>query len=185
MNDIIGNKYNLLTVLKFYGRKLIRTNPKTRYRYFYECLCDCGNTMTTTRDNLLQQHTKSCGCLKRKCGNENKCWRGCGELSLRKWTDIKNKAFERNLIFNITINEAWDKFVKQDGKCALTGQKISFGKKAFSKHTASLDRIDNMRGYESDNIQWLHKDINWMKGTFTTERFVELCKLVAEGNYVT
>lgn len=33
-----------------------------------------------------------------------------------------------------------------------------------------------------DNLQWLHRDINWMKGVFDTERFIELCKMVALNN---
>ena len=69
------------------------------------------------------------------------------------------------------------KFQEQGGKCALTGIPLTF----HPERTASLDRIDNELGYERGNIQWLHKDINWMKGTFSPERFIELCRLVAAG----
>ena len=45
--------------------------------------------------------------------------------------------------------------------------------------SASLDRIDNTKGYVAGNVQWLHKDINWMKGRFTQPRFLALCRAVA------
>ncbi len=62
--------------------------------------------------------------------------------------------------------------------CALTDLPLNF----HTKHkNASLDRIDNTKGYTIDNIQWVHKDINWMKGTFTQDQFIELCGSV--GNY--
>lgn len=46
--------------------------------------------------------------------------------------------------------------------------------------TASLDRIDSSRGYVEGNVQWVHKDVNFMKQALSQERFVELCTLVAE-----
>ena len=50
------------------------------------------------------------------------------------------------------------------------------------KFTASLDRIDSKLGYELNNIQWVHKDINMMKQAYTNNYFIEHCKLVAANN---
>ena len=63
------------------------------------------------------------------------------------------------------------KYEKQDGRCALTGCLLSLDSPFddLFKKTASLDRIDNDRGY-----------VNWMKGRFSTERFLEICQQVAE-----
>lgn len=46
-------------------------------------------------------------------------------------------------------------------------------------NTASLDRIDSSKPYIIDNIQWVHKDINFMKRTYSHDYFIKLCKLVA------
>jgi len=46
--------------------------------------------------------------------------------------------------------------------------------------TASLDRIDNNKGYIKGNVQWVLKDINKMKNIHTQDYFIELCKLVWE-----
>ena len=38
------------------------------------------------------------------------------------------------------------------------------------------------KGYIENNIQLVHKDVNMMKGSLTQERFIELCKMVANHN---
>ena len=58
-NDIIGKKYNKLTILSL---DHITKNRK----YMYKCKCDCGNEIIVRRENIISSHTKSCGCLKHK-----------------------------------------------------------------------------------------------------------------------
>ena len=48
--------------------------------------------------------------------------------------------------------------------------------------TASLDRIDNSKGYHIDNVRWVLKDINMIRGSYDSEYFVKLCNLVAKHN---
>ena len=57
---------------------------------------------------------------------------------------------------------------------------ISFPTKSTGIRTASLDRIDSSKGYVPGNIQWVHKDVNWMKGSFTQEYFVNICKKISK-----
>jgi hypothetical protein len=180
--DIIDKKFDKLTVRKFVGKK----PDKKGNSVYYLCQCDCGKMKETTRVNLMAKHTRSCGCLKRLKGKDNKCWQGHGDISSRLWSHIKKHAENRNLDFTVSIEEAWDKYVKQDSKCELTGWPIVLNthKGAYSARTASLDRIDNAKGYEKGNIQWLHKDVNWMKGKFATDRFMEICKAVTEKDKV-
>ena len=45
--------------------------------------------------------------------------------------------------------------------------------------TASLDRIDSSKGYTKDNVQWVHKDINYIKRDLSDSEFITLCKKVA------
>lgn len=178
VNDIINKQIDKLTVVKFLKKERYRN----RFNYFYECKCECGNTKIVSRLNLINSHTHSCGCLRKQHGNKNKCWIGCGEISGRTWSRIKRHSNGRNLSFSITIEEAWQLFLNQNRKCALTGQELTLTDTNGSTKdkTASLDRIDNNKGYEIENIQWVHKDINWMKGQFDSDRFIELCKLVSE-----
>lgn len=51
--DIIGKKYNMLTVVKDLGAGKIL------------CRCECGNIKEFSKSNVVSGHTKSCGCLKK------------------------------------------------------------------------------------------------------------------------
>jgi hypothetical protein len=66
--------------------------------------------------------------------------------------------------------------------CALSGEAITLPKNRTDfvggGYTASLDRIDSSKGYIVGNVQWVHKDINFMKFTFSESRFIDLCKKV-------
>lgn len=54
--DLTGERFGRLLVLKKAERKKSNT---TRW----ECLCDCGKIIQTTRTSLIKGQSKSCGCL--------------------------------------------------------------------------------------------------------------------------
>jgi len=91
---------------------------------------------------------------------------------------------ELGLESNVTIEFIWELFLNQNRKCALSGVEIGFKKSVKREkkrdETASLDRIDSLKAYTEDNVQWVHKDINKMKWDFPVNRFLELTKLVYE-----
>ncbi len=79
------------------------------------------------------------------------------------------------------MEQAWNVFVSQDGICALSGRKLTFGtRKRAWQMTASLDRIDSSRGYEMDNIQWIHKRLQFMKNNLTDDEFVGWCRDIVD-----
>lgn len=120
---------------------------------------------------------------------QNKNWKGFGEISGRKWHSIKEKNVKQskrksrsNVPFEIDIQYAWELFLSQKRKCALSGQKLYFytTKKDEAKTTASLDRIDNDKGYVEGNVQWVHKDVNRMKNVFDEKYFLKMCIMIAK-----
>jgi hypothetical protein len=137
-----------------------------------------NKTGTVSAKDLLYGRRKSFS-FQVKSGCMHKQWGGFGEISGNFWNEIKGKAMKRALEFSITIQQAWEVFLQQDGKCALTGLVIHMPKTNKAKRTASLDRIDSTKGYTSGNIQWLHKDINIMKNVHSQDYFIQLCKAVA------
>lgn len=65
LNDIVGNKYGLLTVLSYsFYNKIEKT-------HYYKCKCDCGNIINIDRQDLFKG-TKSCGCLTNSPGHSNR-----------------------------------------------------------------------------------------------------------------
>jgi len=112
----------------------------------------------------------------------SKRWRGFGDLSGNTFCQIKYSAVRRGIPFRITIQNAWEQFLKQDGRCALTGIKLKILSLARNKKntTASLDRKNSKYGYTRNNIQWTIKKINVMKGTMNNNTFKRWCVKVAQ-----
>jgi hypothetical protein len=144
------------------------------------CKCDCGNLKLVNSSNLAKPGggTKSCGCSRHRPAHNRT---NCGELGGQYWSTVKGGARERGIEIRITIQQAWEAYAKQGGRCALSGVELLMSPKwsERSSQTASLDRIDSSRPYELDNIQWVHKDINKMKNTLNQAVFLEWCRKVA------
>lgn len=145
-------------------------------RLYYKTKCLCGNQkiIITSMNNLKYGNIKSCGCMNK--GYNSPLWKGYKEISGEHWKRIKNGAISRNYSFDINIEDIWEKFESQNRKCALSGINLHFNKKHT---TASLDRIDNNKGYDINNVWWIHKDINMIKNNYTLEKFLHICKLVS------
>lgn len=178
--DLTGKVFGDVTVIRFYST----VNKRRRWW----CQCKCGVELDILQGSLTRGSTVSCGCRLKIVGHKNSNWNGCGELTGSQWSLIINNARNREIPVNITIQDAWNLFLKQNRKCALTGIDLTFSPSynrdlKFSKReatTASLDRIDSSKGYEKGNIQWVHKDINLMKRTLSESSFISLCRAVVE-----
>lgn len=179
-SDIIGIKFGLLTVLE-----IIQPLSKTVDKQLYKCICDCGANKTTNRSNLKFGQVTSCGCKRLKSKREHHFWKGYGEISKRLWNTVQVGAKSRKLEFLIDIEYAWELFLKQNQKCALSGQDLVFAKcesLSRTERTASLDRIDSAKGYIKGNVQWVHKDINKIKSDLNEKEFIKLCKMIKTHN---
>ena len=51
---------------------------------------------------------------------------------------------------------------------------------SYKDQSASVDRIDNDKGYEVGNIQWVHTMVNMCRGKRELSEFIRMCKAVAE-----
>lgn len=179
----IGQKFGLLTVISSAG--LTPCGHKK-----YNCICDCGNPIVRTGTSIRRSKNSSCGCFSIR-GSLNKLWKGYGEISGEFWwshivrsangTKNNNKV-RKPKDLNISIKYAYDLFLNQNKKCALTGLELTFPKKPKGGYTASLDRVDSSIGYIEGNVQWVHKHVNIMKNKFGNQYFIDMCKLVSEKN---
>lgn len=114
-------------------------------------------------------------------GIHNKFWKGTEHVSYSYFNNVKMKAKDRELSFNISIQYIEDLFVLQKGKCAYSKVELTIAHKP-KIYTASLDRIDSSIGYEVGNVQWVHKVVNYMKQSLKEEEFINWCKLIAENH---
>lgn len=157
---------------EFHGCKIIENNGKSQNK-IYVCLCHCGQKF----ECKSVVNRKSCGC--------NYYTKYYGDMPGSYWTQVKIGATKkRTLEFKIMPEYAWSLFLKQNGKCAYTGQDLKWGTKGnhLKGITASIDRIDNNKGYIEGNIQWVHKDVNLMKRALSNEEFIKICNLIAKNH---
>lgn len=172
--DVSGMKFEYIKVIN----RVTDIKGKT---HLWNCICDCGRTKMVRSNHLINGKVTSCGCKMNRNGSECKLWDGYGEISGSYFSKIRSGALSREISFNITIEYIWNLFIKQNRKCALTGIDLDIGghNNKINK-TASLDRIDNNKGYEEGNVQWVHKDVNRMKREYLEEYFIEICKKITE-----
>lgn len=174
--DLTGKKFGKLTVIEIDENRYI--SPKYKKKSVrWLCECECGKKVSIIGDCLRSGSTSQC----KKCQYKEKQLNGY--ISANCFHHIKNGAKRRNIYFDPTITREylWELFIKQNKKCKLTNLEIHFTdtlKEEVSHRgrTASLDRKDNSKGYIKDNIQWVHKDINWIKGTLDQQDLIHICK---------
>lgn len=151
-----------------------------RKKYKIHC-SRCNSTTETTRQNLVKSDRTYCnGC--RKSGSKHFCWQGFGEICQSNFHSYEIGAKKRNLEFDIDIEYIWNLFLFQNRKCALTGVDLTFNldKSWINRNaTASLDRIDNTKGYIKGNLQWIHKIVNMMKQDFDQKYFIDISKHIS------
>lgn len=170
-NEVIGK----LTVL---GRAENKINCNGQSVIRWKCECECGEIVLRYSAHLKRGR---CKCLTCKAKEEHEKY-GYKDIRAHHWYNIKKEATKRNLEFNITMEYVWDLFKKQNEICALSGIPIHFAKNRKSHikggTSASLDRIDSLKGYIEGNVQWTHKWINVMKSNYAEEEFYFYCSQV-------
>lgn len=163
--NILGEKYGFLTVI----RKVGVIGEKKRKAVMWEAVCDCGKKIIKNVFSL--KHMISCGCKKNRFYENSNI-----HCSVEKFYQrLIRSAKERKLSFNISIEDILNQLNTQKNTCSISGLPIS-----IENGSASLDRIDNDIGYEINNIQWLHRNVNLLKHSWQQDDFVKLCITIAQ-----
>jgi len=134
----------------------------------------CGKDQLYTRkDHAKQSSVNDWQC--KKCVSSAKKFsenRPVGDKQ-RMYNKFLNSAKSRAIEWNLSIDEMYEVY---NGYCNMTGWEISIN---YSKQTASLDRIDNDKGYIVGNIQWVHTMVNMCKNKYKNVDFIEMCKAIS------
>lgn len=152
--DIIGEKFGKLTVVKYLGRK-----PQGRQTVpIYICKCDCGSNTITSRWNLKKGDTISCGCAK-VAANKSRTEDLTGKM-FGRWT-VLEQAPTRYSKSGKTRSIMWKckcvcGTVKNIGARALkTGMSTSCG--CYQKEQVSEAVTDNLIGRRFGNLVVMYR----------------------------
>lgn len=176
-NDEIGKVYGRLTAIRFH--KAIKG------RNFWLFSCNCGKEMIAPLSRVKKGRPRSCGCLQREVARRRALeaagsWTRQDEnVALTKfiWQTYFHNAKKRKLVFNLTLDQI-SELIKQP--CFYCGvlEPHTFRRSLTCRERTmkycGIDRMNNSRGYESDNVLPCCRRCNMMKRELGVQEFLDL-----------
>ncbi|QKF94337.1 hypothetical protein QKU48_gp0879 [Fadolivirus algeromassiliense] len=105
--------------------------------------------------------------------------------------DLKSNAKKRDIQVNITLDDIKQLYIKQNGKCAITGKQMTYqavergnnNQHILNKWNISVDRTNSSKGYTLDNIRLVCAIVNRLKFNASDDDFLLLCGTIAQRNF--
>jgi hypothetical protein len=149
---------------------------------FWLCRCECGVVGTPRASQVIRGISKGCRWCRFQAskGVKSPHWRGGKFLPATAHNVVRLSALSRGIEFTLTVAEMEDQWIKQEGRCAYTGDPLEIPVPAGKgvRTNASLDRIDSSGGYTACNIQWVLKEVNIMKMDMPEDVFLNVCRKI-------
>jgi hypothetical protein len=172
--DLKGQTHFKLKVTSFAERRGTHT--------YWNCTCDCGNTIVVRGSAITSGKAKSCGCFRSESiGNWNKRRRNpdpwISEMNVYRYHLSVDKLSRRHLAITWGLNlEEYKVLVTSN--CYYCGAEPSG--LPLLKHLrgsgvrkSGIDRVDNLKGYEPGNCVPCCAGCNREKGARTQGEFLE------------
>ena len=146
-NYLIGQKVNKWTILEL---KIVKNVC------YATCSCECGTTKDVNVYNLVHNHTKDCGCGRKKM------------LSASKGTNLVGQRFGKLLVVEKLPESNKFKRVLYKCKCDCGNETIVPSNSLLTGHTNSCGCINSYYNMYIDKL------LNNMQVVYTTEHSVDI-----------
>ena len=188
--DAVGLVFGKLTVVG-----LAASGNKGRHRR-WECRCECGNTTVVMWPNLAHGKVISCGCALVTAGKRRR--RGEESALHGWWKNITSNEKKRGLSVTVTKEDAIKLGKQPCHYCGDSGQVTTYYAAQYRYQALregcfdqeyydslkiqmnGLDRVDNSRGYEPDNVVPCCRRCNRAKNDETAEEFLSWARRLVE-----
>lgn len=120
-----------------------------------------------------------------KGGKTDKNGRRADVLSPFRWFILRGKARKDKGFCDLTPEYLKEVYESQQGLCPISGQAlvVPITTNGFldglNPYNASMDRLDNSRGYVIGNIRFVAVMANYARNIFTDQQLIEFCCAVA------
>lgn len=172
-----GERYGKLTVIKI----MYHRDNKKDDKLMAFCECDCGIKKNVYTRNLTRGVTKHCGCM--RIENISKSRRGeYGESSKNTViASYKNNAKNKNISFDLTNEKLIELFKGNCYYCNdepknILSKDILYGEYVYN----GIDRLDNSKGYITNNVVSCCSVCNYLKNSYTDKQFLEIIFKIAK-----
>jgi len=180
--DLLGNKYGRLLVIEKVD------NYNTSHNKYWKCLCDCGKTHIAAAGHLKSGGIQSCGCF----AQERRVDQFSTKTPMRGILSVyKKRAKDLNVPYTLTEEEFE---ILTSGNCHYCDSPPSNfcnrnytsaydGKKHKKFLYSGLDRLDNSKGYELNNVVPCCWPCNSARNSKSVDEFLSLVKLIYKNGF--
>lgn len=172
--EIVGKKFNRLTVLKY-----LQKQTKIKGERTYEFLCDCGKKCNIRGKNVTSGITKSCGCYFKEFAGQHAVTHGLsriGKISpiFKMFRQAKRRARINKIPFTILISD----IILPEHCPVFPWIKLKKGTTGPIFTSPSLDRIVPELGYTPNNVKVISHKANTIKSFGTKEEHLAIANYI-------
>lgn len=161
----VGKKFEMLTVIAEAGYDITKGGRK-RKRYL--CQCDCGKIKSIRSEHLVNGHIVSCGC-------KHKRYFGTDATFYQVFKQGKNNNKNNYCCYadgNMTFEQFKSLIAQPCHYCGKPPSNYYLGKSKNPITYSGLDRLDNSRKHDYDNVVPCCKKHNTSKGEFGYAEYI-------------